>query len=86
MAAVTYDVARAAAGKVRRQAARKPARAAAAARKPWYARFMDAVMEARMRQARREVARYRHLSGYTFDARSNRLVKTSAHDMPFGGW
>jgi len=86
MVAVTYDVARGAAGEVRREAARKAAPAAAAPRKPWYVRFMDALMEARMRQARREVARYRHLSGYTFDARENRLVKIEARDMPFGGW
>jgi hypothetical protein len=83
MVAVTYDVARVATGK----AAPKAARAATAAqRKPWYVRFMEALIEARTEQARREVARHVHLLPYSLDERGNRLVKTHPQDMPFGGW
>jgi hypothetical protein len=81
MVAVTYDVARVAARK-----AVKAARAEAAPRKPWYARFMEALIEVRMQQARREIARHIHLLPYTFDERGNRLVRSGAKDMPFGGW
>jgi hypothetical protein len=35
--------------------------AAAAARKHWFARFIDALVEARMRKAERDIARYRFL-------------------------
>ena len=48
MVAVTYDVAR--------RAAAAKAAGAAAPRKSWFARFMDALIEARMAQARREIA------------------------------
>ena len=83
MVAVTYDVARVPAG----EAAPKAARAETAApRKPWYVRYMDALVEARTQQARREVARYRNLLPYSLDERGNRLVKTGSKDMPFGGW
>jgi len=34
---------------------------AGASRKGWFARFYDAVIEARMRQAMRELAMHRHL-------------------------
>jgi len=81
MVAVTYGVARVAARK-----AVKAARAEAAARKPWYARFMAALIEARTQQARREIARHIHLLPYSLDERGNRLVRTSSKDMPFGGW
>ena len=81
MVAVTYDTARVAA----RQAV-KAARAEAAARKPWYARLMDALIEARMQQARREIARHVELLPYTLDERGNRLVKIGKSEMPFGGW
>ena len=80
MVAVTYGV-RVPAGKAAAKAA-----AAAAPRKPWYVRFMEALIESRTRQAQREIARHIHLANYTFDERGNRLVKTSAKDMPFGGW
>jgi hypothetical protein len=81
MVAVTYDVARVAARK-----AVKAARAEAAPRKPWYARFMAALIEARTQQARREIARHIHLLSYSLDERGNRIVSTSSKDMPFGGW
>jgi hypothetical protein len=82
MVAVTYDVARIPAG----ETAPTAARAAAAARKPWYVRFMETLIEARTQQAKREIARHIHLLPYSFDERGNRLVKAGPRDMPFGGW
>jgi hypothetical protein len=75
MVAVTYGVARVP------KAARK-----AATRKSWLARVMDALIEARMQQARREIARHIFLLPYSLDDRRNRLVKTGSKEMPFGGW
>ena len=65
----------------------KPARpsVAEAPRKSWFARFMDALIEARMQQAHREIARHAQLLPYSLDERGNRLVKTDS-EMPFGGW
>ena len=80
MVAVAYGSARIAARK-----AAKTARAGTA-RKPWYERFMQALIRSRMQQARREIARHIHLLPYSLDERDNRLVKTGSHDMPFGGW
>ena len=57
----------------------------AAPRKHFLARFMDALIESRMQQARREVERYLRLMPYTLDARGNRLVKIGKMEMPFGG-
>jgi hypothetical protein len=79
MVAVTYGVARVP------KAARKTARKAAT-RKSWLARLMDALIEARMQQARREIARHIFLLPYSLDDRRNRLVKTGSKEMPFGGW
>ena len=78
MVAVTYDIGHtpAAAGKVE----------TARPRKGVFARFMDALVEARMAQARREIALHLDLLPYSLDERGNRLVKTNAQDMPFGGW
>jgi hypothetical protein len=83
MVAVTYGVARVPGTKTEAAA---PADKAAPG-KPWYVRLMDAMIEARMRQARREIALHaRMMPPYSFDERGNRLVKTGAKDMPFGGW
>jgi hypothetical protein len=78
MVAVTYDVghAPAAAGKAE----------TAAPRKSWFSRCMDSLIEARMAQARREIALHVELLSYSLDERGNRLVKAGSHDMPFGGW
>jgi hypothetical protein len=78
MVAVTYDVghAPAAAGKAE----------TAAPRKSWFSRCMDSLIEARMAQARREIALRVELLPYSLDERGNRLVKAGSHDMPFGGW
>jgi hypothetical protein len=80
MVSVAYDT-------VRVPTAGAPAQAEATApRKRWYARLMDALIEARMEQARREVARYMHFMPYVLDERGNRIVRTGARNMPFGGW
>lgn len=80
MVAVTYDVARVAAGKTAGRTA------SAVPRKSWFARLLDAMIASRMAQARREIAMHTQLLPFTFDERGNRLVKTQAGDMPFGGW
>lgn len=82
MVAVTYDVARVSTGK----APSKSAGEVTAPRKTWFARFMDALIEARMQQAEREIARHIHLMPHAVDERGNRLVRTSRQDVPFGGW
>ena len=83
MVAVTYDVARVPTA----EPVAKVARAQSAApRKSWFARFMDALIEARMQQARRQIRLHTGLLPYMLDERGNRLVKTGHDDMPFGGW
>lgn len=84
MVAVTYGTSGTARVAARRVV--KAARAEAAPRKPWYVRFMDALIEARMQQAQREIARYMHQLPYTLDERGNRIVRTRPTDLPFGGW
>ncbi len=80
MVAVTYGVARVPAKKAAGRAQ------GAAPRKNVFARFMDALVESRLRQVHREIARHAHLLPYTLDERGNRLVKTSRDEMPLGGW
>jgi hypothetical protein len=79
MASATYGVVRAPAATIAEPA--KPA----APRKSWFARFMAAMIESRMQQARREIAMHVHLLPYTFDERGNRLVKSDKDNMPLGG-
>ncbi len=81
MVAVTYGVARI-------PATEAPAKTVktAAPSKPWYVRFMNALIEARTQQAQREIARHIHLSNYTFDEQGDLMAKTGAKDLPFGGW
>jgi hypothetical protein len=82
MVAVTYGVARVPSAEL----ATKGKRAGQVApRKSWFTRFMDALMETRMQQARREIARHRRLLPYSLDERGNRLVKSGSENMPFGG-
>ena len=83
MVAVTYDVARVPTAEPAAKAARAKT---AAPGKSWFARFMGALIEARMQQARREIRMHAALLPFSFDERGNRLVKTSSGDMPFGGW
>jgi hypothetical protein len=56
----------------------------AATGKGWFVRFIDALAEARMRQAHREIMRHAHLLPYSLDERGNRLVRVGGKDMPFG--
>ena len=83
MVAVTYGVVRVSTAEPAAKAARAKI---AAPGKSWFARFMDALIESRMQQARRELATHIHLLPYSLDERGNRLVKTGSGDMPFGGW
>lgn len=76
MAAVTYGAAPVAA----------PSEERALPKKGWFARALGALIEARMRQAEREIAMHAHLLPYTFDEHGNRLVKSGKDEMPFGGW
>ena len=83
MVAVTYGVARVSAAEPAAEAGRAKD---AVPHKTWYARFFDALIEARMQQARREIRMHTGLLPYSLDERGNRLVKTGSGDMPFGGW
>jgi len=86
MVAVTYGVARVLDTNTEAGAKAKTAEKAVPA-KGWFARFYDALVESRMRHAQREIAMHARLvRPYEFDERGNRLVKTGAKDMPFGGW
>ena len=83
MAALTYgDTRVAGVDTAPKPAAKQPA---AAPRKAWYLRLFDAMIEARMQQARREVRMYTRLMPYTVDDKGNRILKTDAN-TPFGGW
>lgn len=89
MVAVTYGVAGVPESKagVLAKTTNKPANKTAPA-KSWFARVVDALIESRTQQARREIAMHRRMLGppYSLDERGNRLVKTGSKDMPFGGW
>lgn len=58
---------------------------ATARRNTWYARLFDAMIEARMQQARREIRMYTQLMPFTTDNKGNRILKTGMN-MPVGGW
>ena len=68
MVAVTYGAARIATTKAaaRAQAARP--------RRTLFTRFMDALVELRLKQVHREIARHAHLLSPMFDERGNPLV------------
>jgi hypothetical protein len=55
-------------------------------RRSFFARMLDALIESRMQQARREIARHIELLPYSLDERGNRLAKIGKTEMPFGGW
>jgi hypothetical protein len=82
MVAVTYGVARVPSTKGAAKAKRAEQ---AVPRKSWFTRFMDALIESRMQQACREIARHRHLLPYSLDERGNRLVQSGSENMPLGG-
>ena len=54
-------------------------------RRSWLARFVAAVQESRMRTARAEIARHRHLLPAEFELAGNRLDARSEHQLPFIG-
>jgi hypothetical protein len=83
MIAVTYGLARVPAVKAAPKAERAETNVP---RESWFVRFFNAMAEARMAQARREIRMHTRLLPYTLDARGNRLVQTKSGDMPFGGW
>ena len=80
MVAVTYGASRIPAAKAPAKRARK-----AAPQKNLFARFVDAMVEQRIRQAEREIMRHAHLLPYGLEVRGHRLVETSAKSLPFGG-
>ena len=69
MAAITYGAA-------------TPSRSSAA-RKGWFRRFIVALQESRMRQAEREIARYRHLVPDELERAALRLDRRSEDGLPF---
>ena len=69
MVAVTYGVARVPANET------AECTQAAAPHKSLFARFMDALVESRLQQVHREIARHAHLLPRTFDEKGKRLVK-----------
>lgn len=71
MVAVTYGVTRVPATKATGRAQ------GAAPRKNLLTRFMDALVESRLQQVHREIAKHAHLLPRTFDEQGRRLVKTS---------
>ena len=78
MVAVTYGVARVPASNATESAQ------AAAPRKSFFTRFLDALMESRLQQARREIARHAHLLPHVLDEHGHRVINID--EMPFGGW
>ena len=61
--------------------------AAIAPRKAWYVRLFDAMIEARMQQARREINIYARMTPYMIDESGNHKhkLKTETNE-PAGGW
>ena len=58
---------------------------AAAAHKTFFTRFMEAMMESRLQQARREIARHAHLLSHARDERGNLLIDFDLDEMLPGG-
>jgi len=54
-------------------------------RRGWLARFIAAVQESRMRTARAEIARHRHLLPAEFELAGNRLDARSEQQLPYIG-
>jgi hypothetical protein len=52
-------------------------------RRSWLARFLVLVQESRMRAARAEIARHRHLLPAEFELAGDRLDARSEHQLPF---
>ena len=83
MVALTYGDTRVAdAGTAPKEAAKT---VATAPRKAWYVRLFEAMMEARMQQANREIRLYTRMSSTAIDDKGQRVAKTSTNS-PVGGW
>jgi hypothetical protein len=54
-------------------------------RRSWLARFFALVQESRLRSARAEIARHRHLLPAEFELLGNRLEPRSEQQLPFRG-
>jgi hypothetical protein len=61
-----------------------PAKASAQQRKGLFARIVDALAEARMEAARREIARHAHLLPHDLELYGNRLTPRTEDQLPFG--
>ena len=59
---------------------------AAAPRKSWFARFLTAMMESRMRQAEREVRLYAQLLPPLHVEQAELPFRDVGKDQPRGGW
>lgn len=81
MVAVTYGSARVAAPAV---AEAKVGNKAAKKGQGFFARLYDAIMEAQMKRAMREIALHRHLLPPGFVLQ--RPIKSRREDEPLGGW
>jgi hypothetical protein len=55
----------------------------APARKSWFRRFIAALQDSRMKQARREIAAYRHLLPSELEWAGNRISYKNEHQLPF---
>ena len=79
MVAVTYGVTRVPAAEAAERAQ------VAASQKSFFTRFMEAMMESRLQQARVEIARHAHLLSHARDERGNPLVDLDPDEMLPGG-
>ena len=79
MVAVTYGATRVPAAKATERAP------VAASQKSFFTRFMEAMMESRLRQAHREIARHAHLLSHARDERGNLLIDFDLDEMLPGG-
>jgi hypothetical protein len=60
-----------------------PSAVARRSRRSWFARFIAALQESRMRSARAEIARHRHLLPAEFELSGNRLSVRNEDQLPF---
>jgi len=79
MVAVTYGVRRVPAAEASERTQ------AAASDKSLFTRFMEALMESRLEQARREIARHAHVVSHARDARGNPLIGFDLEEILPGG-
>ena len=52
-------------------------------RRHWFSRFMDAVIESRMRRAEQEIRLYRHLMPDEFERVAEGLTSRNEDQLPF---